>query len=145
MHPKQDRSAESLEARLRALPPPPVPSDLEARLLAAIPASAPSAVRRSQLLQRRWLIWAGVGGALAAASLLVVLFWPKSSREDLNRIKAGFANQDTPRPPHDSPDIAHVQFARQVRDDTALPPFTWPIEETTPLTASISIPSDLLN
>src|SRR5216683_5851927 len=117
MHPKLDRSAESLEARLRALPPPPVPSDLEARLLAAIPASAPSAVRRSQLLPRRWLVWAGVGGALAAASLLVVLFWPKSSREDLNRIKAGFANQDTPRPPHDSPDIAHVQFARQVRDD----------------------------
>ena len=35
--PNSDRSPESLEARLRALPAPPVPSDLEARILAAIP------------------------------------------------------------------------------------------------------------
>ncbi len=36
--PNSDRSPESLEARLRALPQPPIPSELEARILAAIPA-----------------------------------------------------------------------------------------------------------
>ena len=68
MHPQKrpgpDRSPEGLEARLRALPPPPVPAELEARLLAAIPAP-----------RRRRPIWAGVVGVLAAACLLAALAW----------------------------------------------------------------------
>ena len=38
--PNSDRSLEALESRLRALPHPPVPSDLGMRILAAIPAKA---------------------------------------------------------------------------------------------------------
>ena len=38
--PNSDRSLESLKARLRALPQPPVPRDLESRLLASVPVAA---------------------------------------------------------------------------------------------------------
>src|SRR5438093_12334554 len=81
---------ESLEGRLRRLPPPPVPADLEARLLAAIPAGVSSraesgiasAPRVLPALTQpgspgRWVRWAGGVSALAAACLLIVLAWPK--------------------------------------------------------------------
>jgi len=81
MHPERrpnaGRSPESLEARLRALPQPPVPADLEARLLATIPAAI-------LIPQRRWGVWVGALGALAAACLVVVLAWP--GRDDKNLV-----------------------------------------------------------
>ncbi len=40
--PNSDRSLESLEARLRALPQPPIPGELEARILAAIRPERPT-------------------------------------------------------------------------------------------------------
>src|SRR5947207_2007566 len=97
-HPEQPpnpgRSSESLEARLRALPQPPVPADLEARLLAAIPPARPAP-------RRRWAVWAGVAGALAAACLLAVLAWrgrdgngPAPDPE-----KGEIAHEVPPRPP----------------------------------------------
>ncbi|HEY7159159.1 MAG TPA: Wzz/FepE/Etk N-terminal domain-containing protein, partial [Gemmataceae bacterium] len=65
MHPERrpspDRSPEGLEARLRALPPPPVPAELEARLLATIPAKLPAP-------RRRWPMWVSVVGALASTA-----------------------------------------------------------------------------
>ena len=77
--PKPDGSPESLEARLRALPQPPVPAGLEARLLAAIPAKMPAP-------RQRWAVRVGVVsavGEVAAACLLAVLAWPP--RETRNR------------------------------------------------------------
>jgi WD40 repeat protein len=70
--PKPDRSPESLEARLRALPRPHVPAGLEARLLATIPADRP-------IPRRRRAAWIGAVGTLAAACLLAVLVWPRRS------------------------------------------------------------------
>jgi capsular exopolysaccharide synthesis family protein len=46
---------------LRALPPPPVPAELEARLLATIPAKLPAP-------RRRWPMWVSVVGALASTA-----------------------------------------------------------------------------
>jgi hypothetical protein len=86
-----------------------------------------------------------LAGALAAASILAVLFLPKANREDSNGIEKGFVKHDTPQRADDSSDMAQVLNARRVGDDAVVSPFIWPIEETTPLTASISIPSDLLN
>src|SRR5215468_8470847 len=68
-HPNPGRSPDRLETRLRSVPPPRVPADLEARLLATIPTSA--AVRRQV-----WLVWAGVVAAIAAAVLVALLVWP---------------------------------------------------------------------
>src|SRR5262245_35735495 len=73
--PSTDRSPEALEARLRALPRPPVPDGLEARLLAGVPAALP-------VPRRRWPIWAGAAAALAAACLLAVLAWPGRHGKD---------------------------------------------------------------
>src|SRR5260370_22901790 len=75
--PNSDQSLESLEARLRALPPPPVPGDLETRLLSAIPAEMPTWEQGSGS-RRRWMVWVGLAGALAAACWLIVLSWPRS-------------------------------------------------------------------
>src|SRR4051794_29762004 len=69
IHPEQgpnpDRCAESLEARLRALPMPAAPQNLEARLLAAIPPARP---------RRRWWSVAPALAAAGVAACFLVLF-----------------------------------------------------------------------
>src|SRR4051794_27832534 len=79
MHPEQQPnpspSLEALEARLRALPAPPAPADLEARLLARIPAKKPAKPWRRAA-------WIGIVGALAAACLLAALVWPQHDRKE---------------------------------------------------------------
>jgi hypothetical protein len=142
MHPERrpnpDRSAESLEARLRALPQPPIPGGLEARLLAAIPLK-----RRSR---RRWLVLVGVASALAAACLLAVFARP--GRNGTNRVPGPpaeeIAEQGTPRLPDDSAGITAWSQTRRVLDGAEPPPFTWPLSETPPFTAT-SAPDDLLD
>jgi hypothetical protein len=138
--PNPDESPEALEARLRALPRPPVPADLEARLLAAIPTE-------TLVPPRRWAVWVGVAGALAAACLLAVLAWP---RRDGKGPAPGptpreSAHQATPRPPDDSDDLAVWREARRVLDGAEPPTFTWPLEETLPIRVSTSLPPDLLD
>jgi hypothetical protein len=143
MHPEKrpnpDRSPEALPARLRALPPPPVPADLEARLLATIPAEKAQP-------QRRWAVWVGVIGALAAACLLAVLAGP--GREGHNTVPSppviASAPPVTPRPLDDSASIAPWLKARRDLDEAGVPLFTWPLEETSPITAT-SIPPDLFD
>ena len=112
--PNSDRSPESLEARLRALPQPPVPGDLKARILAAVPArrshddELPRLVRSAS---RRWrlAIWAGASVAAAAACLLAVRFWPEPNDQHAVPVRAAnpgstrSASQATPRPRSDSP------------------------------------------
>src|SRR6266481_4229426 len=102
--PNPDESSESLEARLRALPQPPVPADLEARLLGAIPAPAERPFQR-----RRWAVGVGVFGPLAAACLLAVFAWPRSDGNDPvpNGPTKDSAHQATPWPPLD-PDTTAV-------------------------------------
>src|SRR5436305_3982477 len=76
--PDPDRSPDSLESRLRALPRPPVPADLEARILAAGPARATNEVLRRARPARRWHLAVGIAASLAAAAacLLILRSWP---------------------------------------------------------------------
>ncbi len=158
---------ESLEARLRRLPPPPVPADLEARLLAAIPTLVPFPVEKFRasasggaLAPRvlpaltqpgspgRWVRWIGGVSALAAACLLIVLAWPKSdgqkSKPDPQKNHLAAAGSTDPVSPQSPQDTPWLQ-ARRAPDDLKLAPFTWPIEETRPMTVASSIPGDLLD
>src|SRR5262245_65476263 len=139
MHPERrpnpDRSPEALEARLRALPPPPVPAGLEARLLAAIPAATP-------VPRRRRAVWVGAAGALAAACLLAVLAWLGRGGKDPSPPTNPSAHQAIPRPPDDSAGTAEWLEARRVLDGAEPPAFTWPLPEAPPLRASTSLPPD---
>jgi ferric-dicitrate binding protein FerR (iron transport regulator) len=137
--PNPDRSPESLEARLRALPQLRVPADLEARLLAAIPTEMP--------IPRRRAFRFGAVGALAAACLLAVLVWPRGDIENPvpGRGKDTSALQDSPRSPDDSASIAAWREARRVPDGAEMPTFTWPVRETLSIRISTSISPDLLD
>ena len=138
--PDPDRSPESLEARLRALPQPPLPADLEARLLAAIPAARP-------IPRRLRGVWTGVLVGLAAACLAAVLAWPRrDGRQPLpGPEKSEAAHQLSPRAPDDSADIAAWLAARGNLDEAETPTFTWPLPETPPVRLPASIPPDLLD
>jgi hypothetical protein len=161
--PNPDRSPESLQTRLRALPQPPVPADLEARLLATIPVEMP-------IPRRRRAVWIGVVSALAAACLLAVL--ARLGRESKHPIPNPGTNEsahapDTDHAPHaglptpptppvlgaglptpptsDFVNRAAWLDARRILDGAEPATFTWPLEETSPLRVSTSIPPDLLD
>lgn len=138
--PNPGRSLDPLEARLRALPPPPVPAGLEARLLATIPAVRPTP-------SRRWVVWVGVTAAVAAACVVVVLTWPKRDGGNPNPGPENreSANHVAPRPSDDSDRLAAWRESRRGLDRAEPAPFAWPLQETTPLTGSTAIPSDLLD
>jgi hypothetical protein len=141
MHPERrpspDRSAEALEGRLRALPPPPVPDGLEARLLARIPAERPPA-------RRRWAVWVGVAGALAAACLLAVLAWPRrDDRPPAPSPPKESVKHVPPRPPDGPAAFAAWRETRRALDGAELPSFAWPLGETAPV--RVSAPPDLLD
>jgi len=121
--PNPNRSLESLEASLRAWPQPSVPADLEARLLAAVPAELPIA-------PRHWAFWASVVCASAAACLLAFFTWP--GRDGKNPAPTPptneSAHQVAPRPPDDNDRIAAWRQYRRVLDGGELPTFNWPLQ-----------------
>jgi hypothetical protein len=151
--PNADRSPESLEARLRALPPPPVPRHLEARLLAAIPAKASNEMLRLAYGSRfrPLAVWARAVVAVAAACLLSVVLWPgprsKMTAPNLvaNPEKRQPALQDTPEQPGHSFSIASCLEAARDLDGAEQPLFTWPIHEKSPLMVSTATRPDLLD
>jgi hypothetical protein len=63
-----DLTLEALEERLRGLPQPPVPAELESKLLAAIPGALGAGRKRGR--GARPLVWAALG--LAAALVVAV-------------------------------------------------------------------------
>jgi len=153
MPPERSEKPDSLEARLRRLPPPSVPADLEARLLAAIPTSESSNHRlglsaKPQAMSGRrwrWAWWMGAASALAAACLLIVLAWPKGEGQKAVLDSKDRVTTTSPTPstlPHSPQGTLQAQGDP---DDLKLPPFTWPVQEATHVTLSSSIPSDLLN
>lgn len=150
--PNSDRSPESLEARLRALPQPPIPSELEARILAAIPARSANndeLPRLARSASRRWrlTVWAGASVAAAAACLLAVRFWPEPADQHTAPIlladpgSTKFPRQATPRPQSDSPWF----MAHQDLVETEMPTFIWPIQEKSPLMVSTALRPDLFD
>src|SRR6266536_5015387 len=140
--PSQDGSPESLEARLRALPAPPVPAELEARRLVAIPASPHSPLAGEGT--KRGRRWVGVVGVLAAACLLAVLAWlgRDATKPAPSPPTRESTHQVAPQPPDDVPRISALREARRASDEAEMPAFTWPLEETSPLTVLTSIPPD---
>jgi hypothetical protein len=151
--PRSDRSPESLETRLRALPQPPVPSDLEARLLAVIsvrtPNQWPLSVRAS--LGWRLAVWAGASVAVAAGCFLAVRFWPGPGDQNVargtipNAVSTDRAPQLTHRQAGESLWTTPWLRAQQELDGTDLPTFTWPIQEKSPLMVSTALRPDLLD
>jgi hypothetical protein len=76
-YPTSESAAADLTERLRRLPVPPAPEELESKLLAAIPARFGRTEVRSR--SRRWPIAAG---ALAAAAAAYFLLWPLAHQTD---------------------------------------------------------------
>jgi len=151
--PNSDRSPEELESRLRALPPPPVPSDLEARLLAAIPPESscenPGWTRPPR--SRRPAVWLRAGLALAASCLVAVLIWPDSGekitdpRLPTSLDESQSAHLVAPQRLGESPNITPWLEVHQGLDGGDMPSFAWPVQGNSRFTASISIPPDLLD
>ena len=150
--PNSDRSPESLEARLRALPQPPIPGELEARILAAIPARPSTSDELPRLAHsgsRRWrlTVWAGASVAAAAACILAVRFWPEPGDQHISPIVVAdpgstkSPSHATPRPQSDSPWF----MAHQDLVETEMPTFTWPIQEKSPLMVSTALRPDLFD
>jgi len=134
--PNPDRSPEALERSLRALPQPPVPAGLEARLLASIPAAMP-------VSRRRWVVWMGVAGAVAAACLVAVISWHARNGKSLPEM---VIVQPVPlQAPLDAGGITSWREARRAMDGVELPAFAWPLEETSPITVFTSIRPDFLD
>jgi hypothetical protein len=128
---------ESLETRLRALPPLPVPAELEACLLAAIPTEIPCQEPIADSSRRRWISWAGLAGALAAACLLVMLVWLRNHGKETELVKKNEGSSSNGNP----------SLNREARQDpgASLGTFNWPLEESSPMLASTAIPPDLLD
>jgi hypothetical protein len=140
MHPERrpnpDRSADPLADRLRALPPLPVPAELEPRLLAAIPPRRPAP-------RRRWAVWIGAAGVLAAACLLALL-WMRDAGPGTRDEKVP-PNLAVSRPAEESASVATWLAARRVPDEAAMPSFTWPLGETSAIRVATAIPPNLLD
>jgi hypothetical protein len=150
--PNSDRSPQALGARLRALPPVPVPTGLEARLLSAIPPGMagehPNWSRRSR--SRHLAVWAGAAVALAAACLLAVLLWPKpgdKSTPDMVVLPERSATSHRLKLPRqgDSASITPWLEVRRGLDGAEVPAFSWPIEAESRVMVSLRIPSDLFD
>jgi hypothetical protein len=143
--PNSDRSPETLAARLRALPAPPIPGGLEVRLLAAIPAEMPRGP--GAFRPRRWAVWAGAAVAVAAACLLAVL-WTRHETSGSGRQTIPSVPQPSTLasgPKAGSPAIVPWLQVRRGLDGVERETFTWPIQEKPPLLVSSSISPDLLD
>ncbi len=138
-YPDPDRSPESLETRLRALPRLPVSADLEARLLATIPA-------RRAIPPRRRAARAVAIAVSAAACLLTVFAWPRRHGESPVAAPGTVppTDQASIRPPDESDRIAAWPEALKGPDGPGQLTFSWPLSQTSILTAN-AIPPDLLD
>jgi hypothetical protein len=156
MHHEQD--SELLEEQLRALPPLPVPPDLEARLIAAVPAVGTNSHPRGghrlawdapNRERRRRLAVTAVLSGLAAACLLVFLVWTARRPKTIAPVVVITGGADTVRDTVSAPDsdtkIAPQREARRVLGASESSAFVWPVEGPIPATIVRRIPPDLLN
>jgi hypothetical protein len=93
--------------------------------------------------RRRWAVWTGAAGTLAAACFLAILAWPRSDSDNhgptprINDSGTVIAHQSPDRPHDFSP----LLQARRNLDESALPGFVWPLENV----LSASTPLDRLD
>jgi hypothetical protein len=133
------------------LPRPPVPGDLEARILAAIPSRAssekPSAGHSPRL--RRLAAWSVAALASAAAGVLAIRFspGPHPNNRDLNPVETPVASRAAhPTRTQSSDDPLHTTAWLKAQDDPealGVPSFTWPIPQKPPSMVSIAFRPDL--
>jgi hypothetical protein len=109
------------------------------------------------LRKRGWAAWTVV---LAAACLLVVVAWRESRirqvtpdpapKGSVREVAVPSPETKLPgheaahQPPASADRIAAWRVTQRLWDGTDLPAFTWPLEESAPLRASLSIPPELL-
>jgi hypothetical protein len=134
--PADQPALEGLKDQLRSLPQPPVPGDLQAKLLAALPA-APR-FRRARRY-RTTLLWLSASAAVAAGLLLAVLL-----RQSGRHPEHAGPVMPAPAGTNANPEYVHTPErhmfmelrwdahangqARDVFIDPAAEPFSWPLE-----------------
>jgi len=132
-----DPSLRAIEARLRALPAPPIPAGLEHRLLAAIP--TPVAMRGPSphvAARQGWLAVASTVAALAAVGLLAVFSWHD---ENENQVTAAAPTAD------EFTGIVLSPVDRRILQGAGVSTFHWPVHELPTMRGPAPIPRDLLN
>jgi hypothetical protein len=130
-------------------------AELDGALFAEISAKPREPVEALPRRYRRATIWVGVLGALAAACLLTAIGWP---RGDVSKPKpsAQIASENNGDgiPPTKIllPSVADAYArpsawleTRRVLDGAEPSASAWPLQESSPLRASKSMPVDLLN
>jgi hypothetical protein len=104
------------------------------------PSSLPERLGRRR---RRWAVWGGAVGTLAAACLLAMLAWPW--RDTKNQGSNPPVSQTGIEVAHQPSDVSHdltpLLGARRDLDESAMPRFVWPLENL----LSASTPLDLLD
>ena len=93
--------------------------------------------------KRRWAVWIGSAGTLAAASLLAMLAWPPRDTERLGRSPQvrQSGTEVAHQLPRSSRDLSPLLEARRNLDEAAMPGFVWPLENV----LSASTPLELLD
>jgi hypothetical protein len=132
-----DPSHRALEARLRALPDPPVPAGLESRLLAAIPTEVMRSRPADRAFARQgWLAVASAVAALAAVGLLTVFSWQHGDEKHVTAVAPA------------ADDLMGVVLSpvdEQILHGAGDSTFRWPVQESPPVRALSPIPRDLLD
>jgi hypothetical protein len=130
-------SHQSLEARLRALPAPPVPAGLEGRLLATIPAERTRRGPSDRAFARQgWWAVASTVAALTAVGLLAVFSWQGGNEKHVTAASpAADGLVGIVLSPVDE------RILQGAGDST----FRWPVQESPPVRALSPIPRELLD
>jgi hypothetical protein len=93
--------------------------------------------------RRRWAVWGGAVGSVAAACLLAILAWPRHDTKEQGPNPP--PNQSGKELAHQSPsvsrDLTPLLGARRDLDEAAMPRFVWPQENL----LSASTPLNLLD
>jgi hypothetical protein len=91
---------------------------------------------------RSWALWAGVAGCLASACLIAFLAWPR--RDGKHTIPSPGKNQPVQRassqPRDDSVGLAPLLAARRNLNETEMPAFAWPYENTLSTSSPLDLP-----
>jgi hypothetical protein len=90
----------------------------------------------------RWAVWAGVSGPLAAACLVFLLAWPWRGSNEV--IPSSVRNQPVQPALSQQRDgtagLAALLVLRRTLNDTEMPAFAWPVENTVSTSSPLDLP-----